>query len=286
MSFLYLSTYNTNNFRKEQDSLGTKHFHLIFRTKLERASAFTSKGSLTLEAALVVPIFFFAMLCLVCLLETMAIRTSIKNALCSVGKEISQQAYVSPMIAASGIRERIVEQIGSEKIDRSIIAGGTKGLDCSESVSDWRSAIINLSVKYKIEIPILMFRISAIPCEETLRVKGWTGDVSGSEGDGNQSVVFIADYGTVYHSKMSCTYLDISIRGIIAQTIGDARNASGGKYYACESCGKESHCGILYVSDYGDRYHTSLNCRKIKRNVYAVPIESVQGMGGCSKCVK
>lgn len=286
MSFLYLSTYNTNNIRKELDSLEEKHFHLIFRTKLERASVFTSKGSLTLEAALVVPVFFFAMLCLVCLLEVISIQTSMANALCSVGKEISQQAYSSPMISIPGIRQNLIQQFGSEKLDKSLVAGGTMGIDCSETVSDWNTAIINLSVKYRIEIPVLLVHIPAIACEETLRVKGWTGDMRDLSGEGKGEIVFITEYGTVYHSNMSCTYLGVSVRGILAQTIKDARNVAGGKYYACESCGKGSHCGILYVSDYGDRYHTSLNCKKIKRNVYAVPLERVQGMGGCSKCVK
>ena len=286
MSFQYLSTYSINKRRKEQDSLGKNHFHLIFHQIKERTSVFTSKGSITLEAALVIPFFFFAMLSLVFLLEMMNIRTDMQHALHSIGKTLSQQSYVNPMLSTPGLRQRIVDQIGEERIEHSIIANGTAGVDCSDSTSDWNTAVMDLSVKYEIEIPVLLFRIPAIPCEETLRIKGWTGQNAGGEEGVHQEVVYITDYGSVYHYDMSCTYLDISIRGILADTIEDARNDSGGKYYACDTCGGGTHYGILYVANYGDRYHTTLNCSKIQRNVYAVPYEDVIGMGGCSKCVK
>lgn len=272
-------------YRKELDSLLTNHFHQIFHT-VERTSAFTSKGSITLEAALAVPIFFFAVLCLVYLLEAMAIQTTVRNALYSVGKEIAQQAYISPMISSAGIRQHIVDNIGEDRLEQSIIVGGAAGIDCSNSVSDWNTAIMDLSVQYRMEIPILMFQIPVISREETLRVKGWTGNHSTGDADGSKEVVYVTENAIVYHNDMHCTYLNPSVRGIIASTIEDARNQSGGKYYACESCGKEKHFGIFYVSNHGDRYHTSLNCSKIKRNIYAVPREDVLGLGGCSKCVK
>ena len=286
MSFQYLSTYYKNKHRKEPDSHGKKLFHLIFHQIKERASAFTSRGSITLEAALVIPFFFFAMLSLVFLLEMMNIRTEMQNALHSVGKTLSQQSYVNPMLSTAGLRQSIVDHVGEERINDSIIANGVRGIDCGDSVSDWNTAVMDLSLKYEIEIPVLFFRIPAIACEETLRIKGWTGQNAGAGEGTYQEVVYITDYGTVYHHDMTCPYLDISIRGILADTIGDARNNSGGKYYACETCGDGTHYGILYVANYGDRYHTTLNCSKIQRNVYAVPYEDVTGMGGCSKCVK
>ena len=274
--------------RKENDSLLAIHFPLIFYKiiKRERASAFTSKGSITLEAAIVVPIFFFAMLCMVCLLEMMSIQTTMHNALYSVGKEIAQQAYSSPMISTYGIQQHIIKNIGSEKLDKSMIAGGADGINCSNSRSDWSTAVIDLSVCYDLELPILMFKIPVLSREETLRVKGWTGYVAGIYGEDANDMVYVTDYGLVYHKNMSCTYLELSIQAVGIADVENLRSDSGAKYYPCESCGSDAvSAGRVYITDYGTRYHTSLECKKVKRNIYAVPLDEVYGLGGCSKCV-
>lgn len=273
--------------RKEQDSLLAIHDSPIIYKKEERASAFTSKGSLTLEAALVVPIFFFAMLCMVYLLEIMSIQTTMRNAMYSVGKEIAQQAYSSPMISTYGIEQHIIKNIGADNLNNSIVAGGVSGINCSQSTSDWNTAVIDLSVQYQLVIPILVFRIPAISCEESLRVKGWTGYVAGMYGDTQDEVVYVTDYGLVYHENMHCTYLELSIQEVSWAEIDHLRNASGEKYYPCETCGSMSiAAGRVYITDYGNRYHVSLDCNKVKRNIYAVPLDEVYGLGGCSKCVK
>lgn len=264
--------------RKENDSLLAIH---------ERTSPFASKGSITLEAAMAVPIFFFAMLCLVYLLEAMCVQTTVRNAIYSVGKEIAQQAYTSPMISTYGIEQHVIKNIGAEKLEKSIVSGGAKGIDCSHSVSNWNTAVIDLSVQYQLDIPILMFRIPAISREETLRVKGWTGYAKSAEDAETQEVVYVTDYGLVYHKNMNCTYLELSIRAVSASDIENLRNESGAKYYTCESCGGGVvTAGRVFITDYGNRYHTSLDCSKVKRNIYAVPLDEVYGLGGCSKCVR
>lgn len=273
--------------RKEKDSLLAIQVPLIFHKKEERASAFASKGSMTMEAALAVPIFFFAMLCLVYLLEMMSIQVTIRNAIYSVGKEIAQQAYSSPMISTYGIQQHVIKNIGAEKLDKSMISGGANGINCNNSKSNWNTAVIDLSVQYQLEFPILMFHIPVISCEETLRVKGWTGYAQGADEMKKNQVVYVTDYGLVYHQNMNCTYLELSIQAVEFSQIEDLRSQSGAKYYPCESCGEEIViAGRVYLTDYGNRYHTSLECGKVKRNIYAVPLEEVYGLGGCSKCVK
>lgn len=264
----------TKHGKETKDSLMANHFSHI--NKKERASAFTSKGSITLEASIVVPLFFFAMICLAYLLEMMAVRTSMQNGLYSAAREVAQQAYVSTTISTGQVEQLIKNQIEDDLED---------SVDCSDSVVNHSTGVIDLSVKYEVEIPILMFRISPISLEETLRVKGWTGYASGAEELTEETVVYVTETGLVYHAEPTCTYLDMSVRSVGKTEVKNLRNKSGAKYYACESCGKKES-ESLYITDYGTRYHSSLECKKIKRNVYAVSIDDIYGLGGCSKCVE
>jgi len=296
MSFLnYFLTHNKKTYKKpfivqrkeQKDSLLANHFPKIYYMKRGRASAFTSKGSITLEAAIVVPIFFFAMLCLAYLLEMMALQTTIRNALYSSGREIAQQTYVSAVVSAQDVEQHIVNNVGTEKLNNSIIVGGANGIDCSASLSDLHTGVMNLSAKYEMKIPILMFQLSSISCEEKLRVKGWNGYAKGTDVSPEKRIVYITDTGLVYHESEECTYLDLSIFSVDIEQVTELRNQSGGKYYACETCGKkEAHQGFVYMTDHGIKYHTSLECSKLKRNVYAVRYDEVYGLGGCSKCVE
>ena len=275
--------------RKEKDSSLQNEMKIACPknpTQKERTSTFASRGSMTLEAALVVPVFFFAMLALVYLLEIMSIQMTVHHALHSVGKEIAQAAYTSPMISTYGIEQHMIQNIGKERMDKSMIAGGAGGLDCSQSRSDWNTAVITLSASYDLEIPILMFRIPLISQEDEVKVKGWTGYAAGAMEDREQEVVYVTDHGLVYHNDLSCTYLELSVRAVNKDEIDTLRNQSGGKYDACKYCKSGGSGNICYVTDYGESYHISLDCSRLKRNIYAVSREEVHALGGCSKCVK
>ncbi len=263
------------------------HFHKISGMKTERVSSFISKGSITLEAALVVPIFFFAILGLSFLLEMMAIQTTIHHALHNVGKELAQDAYTSLNISAHEVEQRMIKNIGTKRLASSMIQGGANGLDCSRSHLDVFSTVLELTVSYKLEIPVFMFDIPIVSCVDKVRVKGWTGYATGTLTEGAEEIVYVTDYGLVYHRDASCTYLDMSVRAVRGESIDTLRNQSGGKYYPCSACSRDlSVSNTWYVTDYGDRYHSSLDCKKIKRNIYAVPLKEAYGLGGCSKCAK
>lgn len=261
------------------------NFHISHKQFRERTSPFTSKGSMTIEAALVTPLFFFAAVCLVYLLEMMAIRTTITNALASVGREMAKEAYVSQVLVSSRLEEKIIDNVGIERLGRSIIQNGADGIDCSRSKINWGSGVLELSAAYKIKLPIWGTVLPAISCEETLRMKGWNGYQSAFTLPSGEERVYITEYGLVYHKRLDCTYLNPSIQTIKFSEIEDKRNDSGGKYYLCESCGKkEKETAVVFITTYGTRYHVSLACKKIKRNIYVIPLEEAYGLGGCSKC--
>lgn len=289
MSFLSENTYINKKEktiqRKEYGSFLAHQKNHLSQNLVERTSSFTSKGSMTIEAALAVPIFFFGVLCLVCLLEIISVQTTIKSALREVGREMAKEAYLNPMIFPDKMEREIAEIIGEERLDYSIVAGGSRGLDCGKSRIFRGTSIMELSVRYRMKIPILMFRVPLIEREEMLRVKGWTGYAEGGFGNLGEDIVYITDTGIVYHKDKNCTYLDLSVRMVDADDIAHLRNESGGKYYPCERCSWTTQKNV-YITNTGTRYHNSVTCSGLKRGIYAVPISEVYGRGGCSRCVK
>ena len=288
MSFLFRKLTDQQTKSGKENDLCNAH-HLIFnsQTLRERASAFTSKGSITLEAALATGFFFLAAICLVYIFEMMSLETAIKNGLHGVGKEIAVEAYMNPVLSLVKMERALVEHIGEKRLDRSLIVNGSSGLDCSGSKKYWNTTIMDLKVTYQMEIPILLFRIPLIEKEETIRIKGWTGYEENGTVDTENAIVYVTDYGIVYHKDVQCTYLDLSIKMVDRGELANLRNQSGSTYKPCGSCkgkGAESH--KVYITDYGDHYHGSLECPGLKRNIYAISLKDIHGLGGCSKCVK
>ncbi len=238
-----------------------------------RASAFISRGSLTIEAALAAPFFLLAMLCILSIFEVVYTETIMRTAFLSAAKQMAKEAYVSTAFPSVRLEKYI-----SEKLEK----GGLKvsHMDCSGSYCYGNSSIMELSMKYQIDIPILLFEIPIVKKEEKVRVKGWTGYEGAGIKLGKEDLVYITDTGIVYHSTPTCNYLDLSIRRV---AISEAEM----KYDFCSLCkasGKQTK--RVYITTYGRMYHNSLNCSGLKRSIYAIKQSEIHGKGGCPKCVK
>lgn len=271
----HLNTNRKKQKRKEQDSFIAQQNSP--HTLLERVSGSASRGSITVEASLAVSLFFFAIITLMNLFEIMYVQIAVKNALCSVGKQMAVESTFSPAIFPSQIETRLAENIGEDMLETSVIRGGATGLDCSRSKCYLMSTIMELTVDYELEFPILGFRIPILERSESIRVKGWSGYEDSRLGLDNSQTVYVTEYGIVYHEDRACTYLELSIHPVLKQ------EAIG--YKPCNFCGGSAG-KLVYVTNYGEKYHSSLECRGLKRKIYAVSLDEVYGIGGCGKCVK
>lgn len=270
--------------RKEEDSTRTHPIIYENPEKEERTSLFTSlKGAITAEASMVLPLFLLAVCCLCYLLEIMAIQLNVHSAAHSVGREIAKEAYAVPLVIPSKVEADIVKIIGTEKIERSIIKNGSSGIDCSKTRISSGTGILHMNVEYEIVLPISLFGTLSLPCKEEFQMKGWTGYVKNGFSGNREEVVYITDTGIVYHRDYHCTYLELSIHMVGKSEINNMRNDYQEKYYPCEKCGNRAGEQV-YITNQGNRYHSSLGCSGLKRIVYAVPISEVMGKGVCSRC--
>lgn len=292
MSFLYNyffpKTYKKsqqmNSSGKEEDSAMTRPISPRFPRGMERTSSFTSRnGSVSIEMALVTPIFFFGLCCLCYLLEIMAIQNSVHAATQNVAKQIGEKLYATPYISTSEVEELLVKSIGEERINRSVIKEGSAGLDCSRTVVLPRSGTIRMHVAYEVLLPVRLFGTLSMSLQEALVAKGWTGYVKGNFTTQQEEIVYVSETGIVYHRDSHCTYLELSIQMANRTEIDAKRNESGETYKPCELCGR-GNSSAVYITSHGNRYHSSLQCSGLKRTIYAVPLSEVVGKGACSKC--
>lgn len=117
-------------------------------------------------------------------------------------------------------------------------------------------------------------------------VRSWTGyDVTKeNEWKQEEEMVYITEYGSVYHKNRNCSHLTLSIQAINYDSINEKRNESGERYLPCEFCNSNSFATIVYVTSYGSRYHIITGCRGIKRTINRVSISKLKEETPCKKC--
>lgn len=250
----------------------------------EQASMSGPKGSMTVEASLTIPIFLFAVLCLIYLLEVQAIRISVHSAAQGAAKNAAEDIVTIPVLNLFKFKSDMVRLIGADRLEGGIIEGGKSGISCLGSIYYPSTGEIHVRVSYKIRLPFPGFMHLRVRQKDTFIVKAWTGYKKPDIEDEDGQIVYITDTGTVYHTNYQCSYLQLSIRFLPSSGLSGIRNLGGGRYRSCEKCVHGSAMAGVYVTDSGNRYHNSLNCSGLKRSIRAVKKSKVYGKGPCSRC--
>ncbi len=297
-TFIFLNhkiTNFTNIIKLARKEGGVDLTHKKLSCNMEKASASASKkgqdkrekkASVTVEAVFCIPLFFYAAVCLIWMLEIRAVQSAVKCGMQEAGKEAAAELSEIPIIVPAELEADIVNSIGQDRLERSTVSGGSSGIDCNGSYINPANGIMELRAEYKVRLPFPVFAVPPIECKESMRIKAWTGyEKQGFSEAGDRTIVYVTETGVVYHRDYHCTYLEPSLRMVSGESLEALRNADGGRYHACERCMRGmQEGGCVYITTYGDRYHSTLSCSSLKRKIYAVPIADVKGKGACSKC--
>lgn len=270
-------------------------------------------GSLTLEAAILLPLFLFFMMTILSLMDMLYFYGMVEQRLHQIGKKMAVYAPAAGLITETfiggagdgggdGYSEEIsrisAEILGEQYVKNSLINGLTQpelrssgvvgkseGLHFLYSQIMTEGDVIDLVVSYEIEPRNNFFFLPAYPVLNRCRVRAWTGYevASGTANDAGERMVYITETGTVFHLTKTCTYLDLSIRPVASGELDICRNQSGGIYNKCELCGDEE-AEICFITDYGECYHTSLICSGLKRTITQIPISQAGERHACSRC--
>ncbi|MCL2253028.1 MAG: pilus assembly protein [Lachnospiraceae bacterium] len=215
-----------------------------------RISSSETNGSMTIEAAMVMPIFIFFIVSLLYIFQIIIVQTETLQDLHQHGNRRMFEAY--------------------QHRDR------------------YDDAILELTESYHIKPYLLWQDFGRLRVVQKYYGHVWVGFDLSRNTDSNyndKEYVYIALTGTVFHMSMNCSHLKLSVINVDGRTISSLRNDSGAKYYRCERCPTESG-DVLYVTSFGTRYHSDVNCSGLKRTVSIVSMEEAvsRGYRGCSRC--
>lgn len=243
-------------------------------------------ASMTLEAALIIPLFVFFVVAFVYLINFINFQNRLNEVMYDVSRNLSKLEYVKEGGSSLPVAMAAVyTQIDAQVIEAAGIKGGYAGLTAIGT--EFKGDIIDLEFTYVAEFPFDMIDIRSFICSQKIYIRKWIGDedkgAEESEYSEKNILVYITENGTVYHTSRDCTHLRLSIREVSKDEINSLRNEGGGKYYSCELCGKGTG-HTAYITDHGDCYHLNINCSGLKRMIISVPISEVAYMKKCSRC--
>ena len=189
------------------------------------------------------------------------------------------------------VRSQVNHYLGEQYLSQTCLEGGSAGISYLRSriLTAGSRDLVDLVADYRVRPFITLMSPSGFSMQCRYYGHAWVGYDSGvsqdnQEEETEEDIVFITPTGTVYHLTRECTYLKPSVHSISSSDIGAARNNSGGKYYPCERC-RPSPKGTLFITNDGNRYHSSSTCSSIYHDILSVPLSSVEDhMRACSKC--
>lgn len=255
---------NCHGVRRQMQKLVTKIFSLRNRIWIRMCKTregiacplFSGKGSMTVETALVLPLFLLAVFTLLSFIDVMKMT-------------IEQQMRQHEMLRNAAVSATLLETV----------AKGREG--------DY----IKLDYVYAAALPIGGFGYEKVFVGQRSMVHIFNGyddscgDVIGTQ----RGYVYVTNYGSVYHKKRSCRALQVSVRQVAGDVVTKERNADGKIYRKCKNCTRgytatELEKMTLFITDYGVKYHVRINCSELTRTVQVIKIEEVGARSICKIC--
>lgn len=262
-------------------------------------------ASMTVEASLVLPMFIFFFVNVMTLFNIVKVQSDLEAALHQTGSEMTLRAFdlrfgegilgeyedsgIDTLAGAAGIlwaKEKIRNYLDEETLN-SCVTGGYDGISFLQSRVLLGNDYIDIVMDYKVHPLISLIGFKEFPLEGRFFGHAWTGyDIQNGLycGENEEEMVYVTEHGEVYHRSIDCEHLHVKVRSVDYREISSLRNNDRKKYYACEYCGGHIYGGNVFVTGYGEKYHSSVNCPGLKRKIYTIPLSEALGKRPCSSC--
>lgn len=217
-------------------------------------------GSLTVEAAFSVTLFFLALFSLLYLF-------SMLFGICQVQMRLASAVQ---QYECFGVKSGTVEGILKQSV-----------------LIQWEEEKELCYVKQKKEIPFLFGQFFNVSLYQQMRISDYRGKSMVSSQGAEERYVYVTEKGSVYHFDRGCVYLNPGIQSMHYSRVESQRNRSGGKYKSCKSCCRGAEITermLVYITPYGDSFHLDKRCSGLKRTIRKILLSEAGNMPPCSKC--
>lgn len=242
------------------------------------------RGSLSVEAALVLPLFLFFLLTLLSALQLLSFSIRLQQVLFEEGLIISEKVYDDRFREESYAAEQILLKLDPK--GTIPVEGDLSGLDFSgTNLKD--PEITDLNVRYRAKLLFDPFQLFHRDFCQYVLFHSWNGyghGLHGNRGHGEEIYVYITENSEVYHRSRECTHIRLKIREVTGSDVKKLKNAYGKKYQSCRHCHAKKSDPHLYVAEDGDCYHNSLTCSGLSRSVRAIRLSEAGNRRPCSRC--
>lgn len=289
----------------------------LYRFFIKKVSVLTSPpryvtGSMTVEAAILLPIFLMIFINLGSAMEMIRLHGNLEVALWNAGNKMCLYGYALEMLnddtipdsenpkilegmkdialSYGYVKQEIIGYVGDKYLKESPLKNGVDGLQFweSEIVRDIReNDCIKVVLTYEVGPWIAAPYIKGFRMANCYYGRLWTGYNVGKTCEneqGGQDVVYVTETGEVYHESLECTHLKLRIREIAWDSVENARNKWGRRYTVCSLCKREKATSTVYIADEGTAYHYIRDCAGLKRTIRTISREKASGYRPCSRC--
>lgn len=258
------------------------------------------EANMTIEAALTLPIFLFAILSIISIMDMIRFHASLEFELSRVAKETSIYSVAveelsednsimeipKDLLTNAYVKNKVLKNYSDDDLKQAGVVGGKNGISDLFSLIQNQDNMMDYIYTYRMKPNFNDFGYKGMFVINRCRMRVWNGYEITSEKTSGERYVYVAENGTVYHLTTTCTYLDLSIMPVYQSEIENLRNVSGAKYQECKTCGrrKDQKGDQVFITMQGDCYHYSLECGGLKRTIYRMPLSEVHDKSACSRC--
>ena len=249
---------------------------------IQKAKNRYRSASLTTEAALVFPVFFFCMYMLWQLFLFLLFQMQVGYSMTDTAMRYAHLGYPE--------RKAKEENVDISWLYQPILWNALPESERAENI--WVLCIpkeegeLEITVGYHFVCESMFFAKVSFPVQQSFRFYPYIGkcDEDMFVTEQEKDIVYVTEKGTVYHESKACSYLNIEVRSVATSQVDKERNSSGKKYSLCERCDDREQRDVVYLSEGGSKYHLVASCPALKRTVTEKVRAEVNGMRACHKC--